>query len=88
MHANAVFKYQAPNGTVRPHSVYMFRNFRDFIRCDIRRAKMIADNTQGAGDGFEFVLSRWQPYYFACGERDGFHCRVGKMRFSVMPMLH
>ncbi|XWS39981.1 hypothetical protein CRYUN_Cryun18bG0101000 [Craigia yunnanensis] len=44
---------------------------------------MIANSTQGGGEGFQFVLNRWRPYYFACGERNGFHCKVGRMKFMM-----
>ncbi|ESR36303.1 hypothetical protein CICLE_v10029852mg [Citrus x clementina] len=82
-----VFKYDPPNDTVFPHSVYQLPNLWSYLRCDLSRAKMIANTTQGGGDGFEFVLKRWQPYYFACGERGGFHCREGRMKFMVLPLL-
>ncbi|KAF9622690.1 hypothetical protein IFM89_032611 [Coptis chinensis] len=81
-----VFKYDPPNGTTFPHSVYLLRDFRSFLRCDLRRAKQVASVTQGGGEGFKFVMKRWQPYYFACGERAGFHCKVGLMKFAVMPL--
>ena len=48
---------------------------------------MVANTTQGGGEGFEFVLKKWQPYYFACGERDGYHCKAGQMKFFVMPLF-
>ncbi|KAK2665147.1 hypothetical protein Ddye_003721 [Dipteronia dyeriana] len=51
------------------------------------RAKLIANTTQGDGEGFEFVLKRWQPYYFMCGERGSLHCKDGGMKFFVKPML-
>ncbi|XP_073158760.1 uncharacterized protein [Henckelia pumila] len=82
-----VFKYDAPNGTTLPHSVSLLPNFWSFQKCDLRRAKKIGDVAQGDGDGFEFVLKRWQPYYFTCGERDGFHCNVGMMKFVVWPTI-
>ena len=82
-----VFRYDAPNGTNHPHSVYLLPNLRSFLKCDLSRAKRVADPTQGNGNGFEFVLKRWQPHYFACGESNGFHCDTGMMKFFVMPML-
>ncbi|XP_020218419.1 uncharacterized protein LOC109801681 [Cajanus cajan] len=82
-----VFKYDAPNATSFPHSVYLFPNFGSFLNCDVKKAKMVANPKQGEGEGFEFVLKRWQPYYFACGERNGFHCNNGNMKFAVMPMF-
>lgn len=83
----AVFKFDPPSNTTFPHSVYLLRNYRSFVNCDLRRAKKVAEVTQGGGKGFEFVLKRWQPYYFACGERNGFHCNVGLMKFAVMPLF-
>ncbi|KAL2347845.1 hypothetical protein Fmac_001845 [Flemingia macrophylla] len=82
-----VFKYDAPNASSFPHSVYMFKNFGSFLKCDIKNAKMVANPMQGVGKGFKFVLKKWQPHYFACGERNGFHCNNGTMKFAVMPML-
>lgn len=83
----AVFKYDPPNDTTFPHSVYLLRDFRSFRNCDLRRAKKIGDVNEGGGDGFRFVLKRWQPYYFACGQRDGIHCKVGLMKFAVWPLI-
>ncbi|KAH9695707.1 Phytocyanin domain-containing protein [Citrus sinensis] len=68
-----VFKYDAPNDTVFPHSVYQLPNLWSYLRCDLSRAKMIAN--------------RWLPYYFACGEHGGLHCREGRMKFMVLPLL-
>ncbi|XP_075508004.1 uncharacterized protein LOC142544858 [Primulina tabacum] len=82
-----VFKYDVPNDTTLPHSVSLLPNFWSFQKCDLRRAKKIGDVAQGDGDGFEFVLKRWQPYYFTCGERDGLHCNVGMMKFVVWPSI-
>ena len=84
----SVFKYDAPNATTHPHSVYLFSDFWSFMKCDLKSAKMVGNITQGVGEGFQIVLKKWQPYFFACGERDGFHCTNGGMKFSVMPMLH
>lgn len=47
---------------------------------------MVANVTQGGGKGFKFVMKKWQPYFFACGERAGFHCKVGLMKFAVFPL--
>ncbi|CAL9022174.1 unnamed protein product [Prunus brigantina] len=82
-----VFKYDPPNDTTRPHSVYLFQNPWSFMKCDLSQAKMVGKPTQGGGKGFEFVLKSWQPYYFACGEHDGLHCKDGLMRFAVFPMF-
>ncbi|XP_010268570.1 PREDICTED: uncharacterized protein LOC104605487 [Nelumbo nucifera] len=80
-----VFKYDAPNSTTFPHSVYLLPDFWSFLRCDLRRAKQVGNAIAGGGDGFRFVLNRWQPYFFACGERNGFHCKAGLMKFVVLP---
>ncbi|XP_059644116.1 uncharacterized protein LOC132285900 [Cornus florida] len=84
-----VFKFDPPNGgpTSFPHSVYLLPNFWSFLNCDLRRAKRVASPTQGGGEGFEFVLKKWQPHYFACGERDGLHCKNGTMKFAVFPFI-
>ncbi|TMW87625.1 hypothetical protein EJD97_019710 [Solanum chilense] len=85
-----VFKYDPPNAnsTGFPHSVYLFPNYWSFIKCDFRKAKRIADPSEGAGGGFEFVLKKMQTYYFGCGEHKGIHCKTGNMKFAVMPLKH
>ncbi|XP_057965284.1 uncharacterized protein LOC131155854 [Malania oleifera] len=86
-----VFKYDPPNNSTNtpPHSVYMLPNFRSYVTCDLKKAKLVATPTQGSGKGFEFVLQKpWQFYYFACGERNGIHCNLGTMKFFVMPFPH
>ncbi|XP_057740735.1 uncharacterized protein LOC130957907 [Arachis stenosperma] len=83
-----VFKYEAPNATnLFQHSVYLFPNLWSFMKCDIKKAKRVAKATQGGGEGFKFLLNKWQPYYFACGEKNGFHCNNGLMKFAVFPMI-
>ncbi|XVE93323.1 hypothetical protein REPUB_Repub01dG0182000 [Reevesia pubescens] len=82
-----VFKYEPPSNGTFPHSVYLFPDLWSYLNCDLKRAKMIANATQGGGDGFVFELKRWTPYYFACGERNGIHCKVGGMRFKVVPLF-
>ncbi|XP_047966574.1 uncharacterized protein LOC125210964 [Salvia hispanica] len=82
-----VFKYDPPNDTTFPHSVYLLSDFQSFQNCDLRRAKKIGDVNEGGGDGFRFVLKRWQPYYFACGQHHGIHCKVGLMKFAVWPLI-
>lgn len=80
----AVFKYDPPTPNTFPHSVYMLPNLQSFIKCDLRNAQMQGNATQGAGEGFEFVLKRpWQPHYFACSEHDGIHGLNGTMKFFV-----
>ncbi|TXG64375.1 hypothetical protein EZV62_011369 [Acer yangbiense] len=82
-----VFKYNPPSKSPFHHSVYLLPNMWSYMTCDMSRAKLIANTTQGDGEGFEFVLKKWQPYYFVCGESGGLHCRDGRMKFFVMPML-
>nr|KJB47426.1 hypothetical protein B456_008G025800 [Gossypium raimondii] len=85
-----VFKYDPPSNTTFPHSVSLLPNLRSFLNCDLKKAKLIANQTQGGGNGFEFVLkkkNKKKPYYFVCGERNGFHCKVGIMKFAVAPLL-
>lgn len=85
----AVFKYDAQNATVHPHNVYLLPDFVSFLKCDFKKAKMLATATQGGGDGFKFKLKDWlRPYYSACGERNGLHCKDGKMKFLETPLLH
>ncbi|CAL9045262.1 uncharacterized protein LOC135584070 [Musa acuminata AAA Group] len=81
-----VFMYDPPNSTTFPHSVYLMKNLRSFLACDLRKAKLVANVLQGGGDGFEFVLKKRKPHYFACGERNGIHCSVGLMKFVVLPL--
>ncbi|KAF5448698.1 hypothetical protein F2P56_029205 [Juglans regia] len=76
-----VFKYDSR------HSVYLLPNLRSFLNCDLSRAKLVGNVTQGGGKGFEYKLQEWKPHYFACGEHDGIHCNLGQMKFFVMPML-
>ncbi|GAB2225067.1 hypothetical protein Droror1_Dr00005850 [Drosera rotundifolia] len=81
-----VFKYDPPSN-VGSHSVYLLANFWSYLNCDFRGAIRVASPTQGAGDGFRFALDWWRPYYFACGENNGFHCNNGTMKFFVMPIF-
>ncbi|KAE8683645.1 putative Thioredoxin superfamily protein [Hibiscus syriacus] len=74
-----VFKYD--NATV--HSVYMMPNLRSYLQCDFSKAKLLADPTQGGGDGFRFVLNQWRVFYFASGE--GNDCKDGQMKMVVVP---
>ncbi|XP_071696118.1 uncharacterized protein [Rutidosis leptorrhynchoides] len=82
-----VFKFDPPSdNNTHPHSVYLLPNLWSFLTCDLRWAKQVAKTTQGGGQGFEFVLNKWKPYYFACGESNGFHCKSG-MKFFAMPIF-
>ncbi|KAL1188710.1 hypothetical protein V5N11_034611 [Cardamine amara subsp. amara] len=80
-----VFKYNPPAPFT--HSVYLLPNPSSYEKCDVKKGKMLASPKQGAGNGFEFVLKKMQPYYISCGEHDGAHCSNGTMKFTVMPML-
>lgn len=82
----AVFMYDPPNGTTFPHSVYLLKDFRSFITCNLKKATLVGNVVQGGGTGFNFVLKERKPYYFACGERGGVHCNMGLMKFSVWPL--
>ncbi|KAG7010963.1 hypothetical protein SDJN02_27761, partial [Cucurbita argyrosperma subsp. argyrosperma] len=83
-----VFKYDPPNSTTPAHSVYQLPNMRSFVNCDLGKAKMLANSTQGSTEnGFEFQLKHQNPYYFACGEANGFHCQTGSMKFTLTPIL-
>ncbi|XP_059298309.1 uncharacterized protein LOC132051015 isoform X2 [Lycium ferocissimum] len=64
------------------------RKCAPFFVNDTLGAKRIADPTEGAGEGFEFVLNKMRPYYFACGENEGVHCKTGNMKFFVIPLKH
>lgn len=78
--------YDPPNSTTHAHSVYLLRDLKSFLACDLKSAKLVGDVMQGSGQGFEFVLRKRKPHYFACGERAGFHCTVGLMKFAVRPV--
>ncbi|KAH7517942.1 early nodulin-like protein 20 [Ziziphus jujuba] len=80
-----VFKYDAPTNNTHPHSVYLLPNLRSFKKCNFSEATMLASPTQGGDEGFEFALKNRQPYYFACGEGNGYHCNSGGMKFVVWP---
>ncbi|KAG6605125.1 hypothetical protein SDJN03_02442, partial [Cucurbita argyrosperma subsp. sororia] len=80
-----VFKYDPPNSSTPPHNVYLLPNMQSLNKCDFRRAKLVANLTQGSGNGFNFVLKQQKAYYFACAEGNGFHCNLGSMKFSITP---
>ncbi|KAJ9135615.1 hypothetical protein P3X46_032776 [Hevea brasiliensis] len=83
-----VFKYDLPSeNNTYPHNVYLVPDMRSFLTCNLSKGVKIANESQGAGEGFEFVLNKWRPYYFACGASDGYHCNVGGMKFFVLPLL-
>ncbi|XP_065857295.1 uncharacterized protein [Euphorbia lathyris] len=83
-----VFKYDAPSDkNIHPHSVYLLADWWSFKSCNMTNALKLADVSQGVGDGFRFKLEKWQPYFFACGGGNGFHCNNGTMKFFVMPQF-
>jgi len=47
---------------------------------------LLANATQGSGEGFEIVLKQWRPYYFASSGHNGFHCSAGLMKFFAVPL--
>uniref|UniRef100_A0A175YPZ9 Phytocyanin domain-containing protein n=1 Tax=Daucus carota subsp. sativus TaxID=79200 RepID=A0A175YPZ9_DAUCS len=81
-----VFKYDPPSNGTFPHNVYLLRNYQSFLNCDLKKAKKVADVTQGGGKGFKYVMKKQKPFYFACGVGNGLHCKVGLMKFSVIPL--
>ncbi|WCJ33809.1 Cupredoxin superfamily protein [Euphorbia peplus] len=82
-----VFKYDPPSeNNIHPHSVYLLSDWWSFQSCNMTNALKLADESQGE-KGFEFKLEKWQPYFFACGGGNGFHCNNGTMKFMVMPQL-
>ncbi|XP_073010970.1 blue copper protein 1b-like [Typha latifolia] len=84
-HDTLVFMYDPPSNTTFPHSVYLLKNLRSFLACDLKKAKLVGNVMQGGGKGLEFVLKNRKPHYFACGEAKGIHCNIGLMKFSVLP---
>lgn len=81
-----MFKYDPPNGTNIPHNVVLFNNIHDYDACNINKSTLLANVTQGAGEGFRIRLLNLTPYYFACGIHEGFHCRNGTMKFTVITL--
>ncbi|XP_020586719.1 uncharacterized protein LOC110028973 [Phalaenopsis equestris] len=81
-----VFKYDPPNATTHAHSVYLVKDLQRFNGCDLKRAQVVGNVMQGGGEGLEFVLRKRKNYYFVCGEKQGFHCSTGLMRFFVRPV--
>ncbi|KAE8008978.1 hypothetical protein FH972_005436 [Carpinus fangiana] len=82
------FNFSYTNWAFKNGSFYLNDTLGElsFIMCNLTGAEMLADVTQGGGQGFEFVLKDWKPHYFACGQHDGIHCSLGQMKFFVVPM--
>ncbi|XWS14654.1 hypothetical protein CRYUN_Cryun35bG0027800 [Craigia yunnanensis] len=74
-----VFKYE----NTPAHSVYLLPNLWSYLTCDFSKAKLLANPTQGKGDGFTFVLNQWRVFYFASAE--GNDCKDGLMKLIVVP---
>ncbi|KAF5445002.1 hypothetical protein F2P56_034087 [Juglans regia] len=83
-----VFKYAPPSDTYVAPNVYLLPNLLSYLACNFSSAKLLANETQGSGEGFEFVLNRWRPAYFASTAEDGSHCREGQMKFFAIPLPH
>ncbi|KAL5982396.1 hypothetical protein ACLOJK_016467 [Asimina triloba] len=81
-----VFKYDPPNTAKHPHNVLLLKNRKSYRSCDVQNARIVADETQGGGSGFEFVLGDRKRYFFACGMKNGVHCMFGNMKFYVSPL--
>ncbi|XP_075652548.1 blue copper protein 1b-like [Castanea sativa] len=81
-----VFKYVPPSDTSIAPSVYLLPDLWSYTTCDFRRAKLLANATQGSGEGFKIVLQQWRPYYFASSGHNGFHCSAGLMKFFAVPL--
>ncbi|KAG2663779.1 hypothetical protein I3843_16G051100 [Carya illinoinensis] len=84
-----VFKYAPPSDTYVAPNVYQLPNLYSYGTCNFNSAKLLATETQGSGEGFEFVLiNKWRPVYFASAAQDGSHCSEGQMKFFVVPLPH
>ncbi|XP_050234394.1 uncharacterized protein LOC126682690 [Mercurialis annua] len=82
-----VFKYDLPkDSTTHPYSVYLLPDQTSFATCNLAKAVKVADESQGGGPGFEFVLKEYKPYWFASGGGEGINCNLGKMKFKVLPL--
>ena len=78
-----VFKYDPPSDTDSlAYGVYKLTNLGSYLSCNFSSAELLANSTQGGGDGFEVSLSEWKPYYFASY---GKHCNDGHMKFFAVP---
>lgn len=77
----AVFNYDSS------HDVYLLPDLWSYMKCDFRRGKLLANDAQGVGDGFKYVLNQFRPLYFACSKGvNASHCNSGMMKFFVMPL--
>ncbi|XP_028757683.1 uncharacterized protein LOC114716790 [Neltuma alba] len=81
-----VFKYPPPAKWSAAPSVYLMPDLWSFVTCDFKEAKLVGRPTEGSGEGFEFQLNRWQPYYFASADGSGYDCIAGLTKFVATPM--
>lgn len=84
-HIIVVFKYDPPSESGYAYTVYTLPYLGNYVSCDFRRAKLLANETQGGGEGYEVELRQWRAYYFASDGGDGFHCKDGHLKFIVLP---
>ncbi|XP_077224216.1 mavicyanin-like [Tasmannia lanceolata] len=78
-----VFMYEPPGVTNFTHSVYLLKDFWTFRACDLKTGKLLANESQGGGEGFKFLLKEANPYFFACGMPT--HCSKGQ-KFAFWPL--
>lgn len=83
-----VFKYHPPTANSFTHNVYLLKNKLHYKACLIVGGRLLANATQGTGDGFCYKLTSPKHYYFACGIGNGTHCEQGFMNFGVKALLH
>uniref|UniRef100_A0A6V7QS40 Phytocyanin domain-containing protein n=1 Tax=Ananas comosus var. bracteatus TaxID=296719 RepID=A0A6V7QS40_ANACO len=67
------------------HWRFGFDNPDDYLSCNVGKAKVLANETQGADEGFKHRLPNTNIQYFASGINNGFQCKKGNMKFSVWP---
>ncbi|EXB75626.1 hypothetical protein L484_026102 [Morus notabilis] len=80
-----VFKYDPPKDPEYAYSIYLLPTLDSYIACNFTGAELLANATEGAGDGFQVELSNWRPYYFASYGDDGYHCNDGLMKVVAVP---
>ncbi|XP_062097166.1 blue copper protein 1a-like [Humulus lupulus] len=84
-----VFKYDPPSDTNSlAYGVYKLPNLDSYLSCNFSSAEVLANSTQGVGNGFEVSLNEWKPYYFASYGVDANHCNDGHMKFFAVPWPH
>ncbi|GLT47025.1 hypothetical protein SLA2020_207470 [Shorea laevis] len=73
-----VFQYEPQ------HNVYLLPNLFSYMTCDFSQAELLANPTQGKGEGFAVVINQERSCYFASGE--GEDCENGMMTFFIAPV--